>query len=52
MIKVNARFTQRQCLKEIQTFIDFCNFYQCFIENFLKIVHFMIKLTQKNMFFN
>ncbi len=32
-------------LTQIQSFIDFCNFYQCFIKNFLKIVNLMIQLT-------
>ena len=35
----------------MQFFIDFCNFYQCFIKNFLKIVHSMIQLTQKKIIF-
>ena len=38
-------------LTQIQFFIDFCNFYQCFIKNFSKIVHFMIQLTQKKIIF-
>ncbi len=37
-----------QLLTHVQIFIDFCNFYQRFIKNFLKITWFMIKLTQKN----
>ncbi len=36
-----------QSLIHVQIFIDFCNFYQRFIKNFLKIAQFMIKLTQK-----
>ncbi len=36
---------------QMQFFIDFCNFYQCFIKNFLKIVHSMIQLTQKKIIF-
>ncbi len=32
-------------LTQIQFFIDFCNFYQCFIKNFSKIVRLMIQLT-------
>ncbi len=32
-------------LTQMQFFIDFCNFYWCFIKNFLKIVHSMIQLT-------
>ncbi len=38
-------------LTQIQFFIDFCNFYRCFIKNFLKIVHLMIQLTQKKIIF-
>ncbi len=38
-------------LTQIQFFIDFYNFYQCFIKNFSKIVHFMIQLTQKKIIF-
>ncbi len=38
-------------LIHMQIFIDFCNFYQWFIKNFLKIAWFMMKLTQKNYFF-
>ncbi len=38
-------------LTQIQFFIDFCNFYQCFIKNFLKIVCSMIQLTQKKIIF-
>ncbi len=38
-------------LTQIQSFIDFCNFYRCFIKNFSKIVHSMIQLTQKKIIF-
>ncbi len=38
-------------LIHMQIFIDFCNFYWWFIKNFSKITQFMIKLTQKNHFF-
>ncbi len=37
-----------QLLTHVQIFIDFCNFYQWFIKNFLKIIQFIIKLTWKN----
>ena len=37
-----------QSLTHVQIFIDFCNFYQRFIKNFLKITRSMIKLIQKN----
>ncbi len=35
-------------LTHVQIFINFCNFYQWFIKNFLKIAWFMIKLTWKD----
>ncbi len=40
-----------QSLTHVQIFIDFCNFYRWFIKNFSKIIQFMIKLIQKNHFF-
>ncbi len=40
-----------QSLTHVQIFIDFCNFYQRFIKNFSKIIQLMIKLTQKDHFF-
>ncbi len=43
-----ATFTN---LKEIQDFVDFVNFYQCFIKNFSKLVKSFIQLTWKNMSF-
>jgi len=38
-------------LIQMQFFIDFCNFYRCFIKNFSKIVHSMIQLIQKKIIF-
>ncbi len=38
-------------LIHVQIFIDFCNFYWWFIKNFLKIIQLMIKLIQKDHFF-
>ncbi len=38
-------------LTQMQFFIDFCNFYWCFIKNFSKIVCSMIQLTQKKIIF-
>jgi len=38
-------------LTHVQIFIDFCNFYWWFIKNFSKIVWLMIKLIQKDHFF-
>ena len=40
------------CLKEVQAFIDFCNFYRRFIRNFFKIVRLMFNLTQKDISFS
>ncbi len=38
-------------LTQIQSFIDFCNFYQRFIKNFSKIVRSIIQLIQKKIIF-
>jgi len=38
-------------LTQMQFFVDFCNFYRCFIKNFSKIIHSLIQLTQKEMIF-
>ncbi len=38
-------------LIQIQFFIDFCNFYWCFIKNFSKIVHLIVQLTSKKIIF-
>ncbi len=38
-------------LTQIQSFIDFCNFYRRFIKNFSKIVRSMIQLIQKKIIF-
>ena len=40
------------CLKEVQAFVNFCNFYRRFIRNFFKIVRLMLKLTQKDILFS
>ncbi len=40
-----------QSLNHMQIFIDFCNFYWWFIKNFSKIIQLMIKLIQKDHFF-
>ncbi len=57
-LKMNSRKVQAVVkwstlnnLTQIQSFIDFCNFYRCFIKNFSKIVHSMIQLTQKKIIF-
>ncbi len=38
-------------LTQMQFFVNFCNFYQRFIKNFLKIVRSLIQLTQKEVIF-
>ena len=38
-------------LTQVQSFIDFCNFYRRFIKNLSKIVRSMIQLTQKKVIF-
>ncbi len=57
-LKINSRKIQAVVkwfifnnLTQIQSFIDFCNFYQRFIKNFSKIVYSMIQLTQKKIIF-
>ncbi len=57
-LKMNSRKVQAVVkwsilnnLTQIQSFIDFCNFYQRFIKNFSKIVRSMIQLTQKKIIF-
>ena len=41
-----------QCLKEVRSFIDFCNFFQRFIKNFNKITHLLMQLSDKNKWFD
>ncbi len=57
-LKINSRKIQAVVdwstlnnLTQIQFFIDFCNFYRCFIKNFSKIVYSIIELTQKKIIF-
>jgi hypothetical protein len=40
-----------QNLKQIQRFLEFCNFYKRFIRNFAKIVKSLIKFIRKNVLF-
>ena len=51
--KVNVIWSWKvsRSLTHVQIFIDFCNFYRWFIKNFSKIIQLMIKLIQKNHFF-
>ena len=39
------------CLKEIQIFVDFCNFYRRFIKEFSKLIKSLIRMTQKKIDF-
>jgi hypothetical protein len=50
-IKIIFHWTTSQNLKQLQRFLEFCNFYKRFIKNFVKIVKSLIKLTRKNVFF-
>ncbi len=57
-LKINSRKMQAVVdwstlnnLTQMQFFIDFCNFYRCFIKNFSKIVRLMIQLIQKKIIF-
>ena len=36
------------CLKEVQAFVGFCNFYRRFIKDFSKIVKPLVSLTRKD----
>ena len=47
-VKVIVNWITFTNLKEIQDFIDFVNFYWCFIKNFSKLVKSFIQLTWKN----
>jgi hypothetical protein len=39
-------------LKEVQTFLEFVNFYKRFIKDFFKVIKFLIKLIKKNQLFS
>ncbi len=47
-VKAIVNWTTSINLKEIQDFVDFVNFYQRFIKNFLKLVKLFTQLTWKN----
>ena len=51
-IKVITNWNASQCLKEVQSFIDFCNFFQRFINNFNKITHSLTQLSDKDKWFD
>ncbi len=50
-IQAVVKWSTLNNLTQIQSFIDFCNFYRRFIKNFSKIVRSMIQLTQKKIIF-
>jgi hypothetical protein len=57
-IRMNSKKTETilqwatsQNLKQMQNFLEFCNFYRRFIKNFAKIVKSLIKLIRKNVSF-
>ncbi len=47
-VKVIVNWATSTNLKEIQDFVDFINFYWCFIKNFSKLVKSFIQLTWKD----
>ncbi len=47
-VKAIVNWVTSTNLKEIQDFVDFVNFYQCFIKNFLKLVKLFTQLTWKD----
>ncbi len=47
-VKAIVNWATSTNLKEIQDFIDFVNFYRCFIKNFSKLVKSFTQLTQKD----
>jgi hypothetical protein len=50
-IETILQWATSQNLKQIQRFLEFCNFYKRFIINFAKIVKSLIKLIRKNVSF-
>jgi hypothetical protein len=50
-IETILQWATSQNLKQMQEFLDFCNFYRRFIRNFAKIVKSLIKLTRKDVLF-
>ncbi len=47
-VKAIVNWATSTNLKEIQDFVDFVNFYRCFIKNFSKLVKLFTQLTWKN----
>jgi hypothetical protein len=50
-VETILQWATSQNLKQIQRFLEFCNFYRRFIRNFAKIVKSLIKLIRKNVSF-
>ena len=50
-IEVIINWLQLTCLKKVQNFVDFCNFYKRFIKNFFKLVKFFTRMTKKKVDF-
>jgi hypothetical protein len=50
-IETILQWATSQNFKQMQEFLDFCNFYRRFIKNFAKIVKSLIKLTRKDVSF-
>jgi hypothetical protein len=51
-IEIILQWSTFENLKQIQIFLEFCNFYKRFIRNFVKIVKSLIKLTRKDVLFS
>lgn len=47
-IKAMAEWPQQQNVKQIQSFLGFCNYYRNFIENFSEIAYLRMFLKRKN----
>jgi hypothetical protein len=50
-IETILQWATSQNLKQVQEFLEFCNFYRRFIKNFAKIMKSLIKLTRKDVSF-
>jgi hypothetical protein len=50
-IEIILQWATSQNLKQMQNFLEFCNFYKRFIKNFAKIVKSLVKLIRKNVSF-
>ena len=50
-IRTIMKWLTSRHLKQVQVFIDFCNFYRRFIKNFSKIVKSLVRLIKKNILF-